>query len=146
RVRPLLQARENVLELHHPRIGEHQGWVIARHQRGRWDHLVIIAREEIEETFSDIVDAAHFRTVRASFACARPFSEPVSCAPDGNVNSRPAYCFQGLFSGGGGVSLRCKTRNPWASLFSGCAKAKMLSPPSSVAAALRSRVPTGANA
>ena len=70
RIRPLLQPREDILELHHPCIGEHQGRIIARHQRRRRHHLVIVAREEIEEAFADIVDAAHFRTVRTSFAYA----------------------------------------------------------------------------
>ena len=70
RIGPLLQAGEDILELHHPCVGEHQGRVIARHKRRRRHHLVTVARKEIEETFADIVDAAHFRTVRASFACA----------------------------------------------------------------------------
>jgi hypothetical protein len=34
RIGPLLDAREDVLELHHARIGEHQRGVVARHQRG----------------------------------------------------------------------------------------------------------------
>src|SRR6476620_10199606 len=112
RVWPLLQACENVLELHHPCIGEHQGWVIAWHQRRRRHHLVIVAREEIEEIFADIVDAAHFRTVRASLPAHDRFPEPVSCVAYKGLNPRPACCFQGLFSDGGDVSLRRKTRNP----------------------------------
>ena len=62
RVRPLFQAGEHVLELHHAGIGEHQSGVVARHQRrGRHD-LMIVAGEEIEEPFADIVDAAHLET------------------------------------------------------------------------------------
>ncbi len=60
RIRPFLQTGEDILELHHAGIGEHQGGIIARHQRrGRHD-LMVVAGEEIEETFADIVDAAHF--------------------------------------------------------------------------------------
>ncbi len=60
RIRPLLQTCEYVLELHHAGIGEHQGGVIARHQRRRRHDLMVVAGEEIEEAFADIVDAAHF--------------------------------------------------------------------------------------
>ena len=35
---PLLQAGEDVLELHHAGIGEHQGRVVARHERRRRHH------------------------------------------------------------------------------------------------------------
>src|SRR5262249_34559732 len=35
-----------------------------------------------------------------------------SCVAYKGLNPRPACCFQGLFSGGGDVSLRHKTRNP----------------------------------
>ncbi len=64
-VRALLQAGEDVLELHHAGIGEHQRRVVARHQRrGRHD-LVVVAGEEIEEAFADIVDAAHRNAVLA---------------------------------------------------------------------------------
>ena len=63
RVRALLQPGEHILELHHAGIGEHQGGVIARHQRrGRHD-LMVVAGEEIEKAFADIVDAAHFETL-----------------------------------------------------------------------------------
>ena len=32
-IRPLLQAGEDILELHHPRIGKHQGGIITRNER-----------------------------------------------------------------------------------------------------------------
>src|SRR5262249_33958058 len=54
-----LQAREDVLELHHPGIGEHQGRIVARHERrGRHD-LMTVGRKVIEKSRSDVVDAAH---------------------------------------------------------------------------------------
>ena len=39
---PLLDAGEDVLELHHAGIGEHQGRVVARHQRRRRHDLVAV--------------------------------------------------------------------------------------------------------
>ena len=59
RVRALFEAGEDVLELHHAGIGEHQGRVVARHQRrGRHD-LVALPREVAEKARPDFVDAAH---------------------------------------------------------------------------------------
>ncbi len=166
----LFEAGEDVLELHHAGIGEHQRGVVARHQRrGRHD-LVVVAREEIQEVFADIVDATHRNAVRA----------PSSYG----AKSPRGLMFRGLFSDGGGVSpgrdssfsplcggwrgpirraamrasgkpaLRHAPRSPGRLASSAdrrlpaCGERyrKTPSPPSSVAAALRSRVPTGANA
>ena len=55
----LLEAREDVLELHHAGVGEHQGRVVARHQRRRRHDLVPGLGEVIQKTRPDIVDAAH---------------------------------------------------------------------------------------
>ena len=33
KIRALLDAGENVLELHHPRVGEHERRIVARHER-----------------------------------------------------------------------------------------------------------------
>ena len=59
RIGALFQAGEDVLELHHAGIGEHQGRVVARHERRRRHDLVPVAREIAEEARPDIVDAAH---------------------------------------------------------------------------------------
>ena len=56
---PFLDAGEDVLELHHARIGEHERRVIARDQRRRWHDLVPVLLEIIEEGRPDFVDAAH---------------------------------------------------------------------------------------
>ena len=48
-VAALLDAGEDVLELHHAGIGEHQGRVVARNQRRRRHDLVAVLREEIQE-------------------------------------------------------------------------------------------------
>ena len=45
----LLDPGEDVLELIHPRIGEHQGRVVARHEARGGHDLVPFAREVIEE-------------------------------------------------------------------------------------------------
>jgi len=58
-VRTLLLAGEDVLELHHARIGEHQRRVVARHERARRHHLMALALEVVEEGGPDFVDAAH---------------------------------------------------------------------------------------
>ena len=49
----LLGAGEHVLELHHAGIGEHQGGIVARHERARGQHLMTVAGEEIEEARAD---------------------------------------------------------------------------------------------
>ena len=94
RVRQLLGAGEDVLELHHAGIGEHQRRVVPRHERGRRHDLVVVALEEIKKAFTDIVDAAH-----ALAAACRPVLARCS-----GLNPRPACGFGLLFSDGGGVS------------------------------------------
>ena len=43
-----LSTREHILELHHARIGEHQGRVIARHQRRGFDDRMPLIGKEIQ--------------------------------------------------------------------------------------------------
>ncbi len=58
-VGPLLDAGEDVLELHHAGIGEQERRVVARHQRrGRHDFVAVLL-EEVEEGRPYFVDAAH---------------------------------------------------------------------------------------
>ncbi len=52
-------AGEDVLELHHAGVGEHQRRIVARHQRAGRDDLVAVPGEEVQEARSDLVDAAH---------------------------------------------------------------------------------------
>ncbi|ESY36729.1 hypothetical protein X747_26690 [Mesorhizobium sp. LNJC384A00] len=59
RIGPLLQAGEDVLELHHAGIGEHQRRVVARHERARRDDLVALLAEIVEECRPDLVHATH---------------------------------------------------------------------------------------
>ena len=57
----LLDAGEDVLELHHAGVGEHQGRVVARHERRRRHDLVAGLGEIVEKARPDVVDAAHVR-------------------------------------------------------------------------------------
>src|SRR3977135_1910581 len=59
RIGTLLDAGEDILELHHAGVGEHQGRVVARHQRRRGQDLVSVLLEIAEEGRPDLVDAAH---------------------------------------------------------------------------------------
>ena len=60
---PLLDAGEDVLELHHAGIGEHQGRVVARHQWRRRHDLVAFLREVVQKCRPDLVDAAHVHPI-----------------------------------------------------------------------------------
>ena len=59
RAATLFDAGEGVLELHHARVGEHQRRIIVRDERRRRDELMIVAREIIEKSRTDLIDAAH---------------------------------------------------------------------------------------
>ena len=64
RIGALFNAGKNILELDHARIGEHEGGVIARHQRRRGDALMAVGLEEIEKGRPDFVNAAHLVCAR----------------------------------------------------------------------------------
>ncbi len=55
----LLGPGEDVLELHHPGIGEHQGRIVARHERTRGHDGVSVGREIVEKAPANVVDALH---------------------------------------------------------------------------------------
>ena len=58
----LLQPGEDVLELHHPGIGEHERRVVARNERARGDDGMSVLAEELEKGRPDLVDATHGNT------------------------------------------------------------------------------------
>ena len=58
-IRALLDAGEDVLELHHPGIGEQQGRVVARHQRARRHDGVPGGGEIFEKRGADVVGGLH---------------------------------------------------------------------------------------
>ena len=79
RIGALFEAGEDVLELHHPGIGEHQGRIVARHERrGRHD-LVPVRREIVEKGRSDFVDAAHVDPLFPRFAPIVALSSGFAC-------------------------------------------------------------------
>ena len=49
----LVVAEEHILELHHPRVGEHQRRIVARYQRTGWHDRVAFGFEELQEFFAD---------------------------------------------------------------------------------------------
>ena len=65
----LLGSGEDVLELVHPRIGEHQCRVVARHEARGGHDAMPLALEILEKMRSDLVDAGHSQNlaVRARF-------------------------------------------------------------------------------
>ena len=56
---PRLGGGEDVLELHHARIGEHQGGIVMGHQGGGVDNFVPRRLKIIQEGLADIVCALH---------------------------------------------------------------------------------------
>ena len=55
-IRALVRAQKHIFELHHPRVGEHEGGVVARHQRAGSHHGVAFGGEEIEKTLPNVGD------------------------------------------------------------------------------------------
>ena len=58
-VRPLLDAGEDVLELHHAGVGEQERRVVVRHQRTARDDLVAVPGKVVQEGFADLVRRRH---------------------------------------------------------------------------------------
>src|SRR5690606_5264747 len=56
---PLLLAGEDILELHHAGIGEHQGGVVARHEWRGFDYAMPVAGEVVEKGLPDIAGGGH---------------------------------------------------------------------------------------
>ena len=79
-VRALFQAGEDVLELHHAGIGEHQCRVVARHERRRRHDLVPLARKEVEKIRPDVVDAAHVPQLSSGTVNSCPGTAQLQCA------------------------------------------------------------------
>ena len=70
RVGAPLQPEEGVLELDHPRVGEEQRRVVARHQRGARHLGVTALGEEVEVLAADLVPAQSLHTLLLSLARA----------------------------------------------------------------------------
>ena len=58
-----LHAGEDVLELHHASIGEHERGIVAWYKRARRHMFMAVLAEEIDECSADIVEAAHIQVL-----------------------------------------------------------------------------------
>jgi hypothetical protein len=63
----LFRAGEDVLELHHARVGEHEGRIVAGYQRARLDNDVIVGHKIVEKRPANVVGGVH-----------HPYSQPAS--------------------------------------------------------------------
>jgi len=54
--------RNNILELHHARIGEEQRGIPARHKRRRWHSRVSMLDEEVNEGLADFRTGQFFHS------------------------------------------------------------------------------------
>ena len=97
---------EDILELHHSRIGEHQGRIIRAAPTTKTAPLgdrccAKKSRKLLRISLTPLISEPCEPLVPTHDR----FSEPGSCVPCRALTPRPACCFQGLFSGGGDVSL-----------------------------------------
>ncbi len=108
----LLLAGEHVLERHHAGIGEHQRRIVARHQRARGHHLVIVLGKEVEESRTDIVGAgvAHAGVAHTCVAntcvvsaCRRRIFRLGACFPGTRVLGARGFHTRGFGGGHGSV-------------------------------------------
>ena len=56
-IRALVRPQENVLELHHARVGEHERGVVARHQRAAGHHGVALGGKKVQKRLADVGNA-----------------------------------------------------------------------------------------
>ena len=101
-VGPGLGTGEDVLELHHAGIGEHQSRVVARHERARLHDLVLVTGEIVEKLRANFVDARHGAALHGypgdigpAFGCPLLSAALAACpaaarsAPLGRAQARP---------------------------------------------------------
>jgi hypothetical protein len=86
----LFQAGEDVLELHHAGIGEHQCRVVARHERRRRHDFVPLARKKVEKARPDVVDAAHVPQLSSGTGDSCPGTAQLQCAGKAYMRSLSA--------------------------------------------------------
>jgi hypothetical protein len=92
----VLEAGEQVLELHHARVGEHQRGVVARHERRARDDAVLVLLEIVEEGRPYRVEARH--DVRLVPRCP---GSPGALLPGGVIARRGRCPRQGAERGQG---------------------------------------------
>src|SRR5262249_44104988 len=123
RIGALLEAGEDVLELHHPGIGEHERGVVDGHERRRRHHLVAVAGEIVEEARPDLVDAAHSRISVNRICAALPLRgirspRPGAAQLAGAFSGASIPCPESVGSGPQPGALGC-IRSPGRSAASG---------------------------
>src|SRR5690349_2758037 len=96
-VRPCLEARENVLEWHHPRIDEHQSRIVLWDERRRLHPRVAVLLEKIEEAAADVVGRGHRGDVNLSLQCGkeRSWHAAITAARPPRWRNGPSPAFQG---------------------------------------------------
>jgi hypothetical protein len=106
-----LDAGEDVLELHHPGVGEEERRVVVRHERGRGHDLVVVPGKKLEERGSDLAGGRHgsppASTRRGPFVSAGRGPCPGD-GSDGRGASRP-IAFEELAAKDAGCCL-CRGR------------------------------------
>ena len=113
----LLDAGEHVLELHHAGVGEHEGRVVARHERTRRNDVMPVPGEELEEVRSNVVDAAHgpkSPESRGQTAVLEQGSRKRQWA--GGQERRNEICFPSRGGGRAGASSSPPSPSAWRSL------------------------------
>ena len=88
-------AEEDVLELVHARVGEHEGGVVLHYHGSRGDHGVLLALEEIEEGFADFV-ASHFQFSIFNFSKLVPLHKEDGVLRDDEVLRAVILDFDGV--------------------------------------------------
>jgi hypothetical protein len=71
RIRPGLEAREDVLERHHAGVDEHQGRVVLRDERRRGHLSVPVRAEIVEERPADVVGGGHSPDLGEVLRCGK---------------------------------------------------------------------------
>src|SRR5579871_377516 len=118
---PLLLAREDVLELHHARIGEEQGRIVARHQGRRRHDLMVMAAEKFQESGADVFEAVHAILIAADFLICKMWgiAPPPSFAGEERKSRRRSHkesAFREPFpADGNGYSSAAAASSPEAS-------------------------------
>ena len=95
-----LAAGEDVLELHHARIGEHERRVVARHQGAGRDDLMPVPGEVVEKGRADLARARHASQSSKPDA-GRPvcIGRPAGCPPAAVRGGRSSVSGSGAIAG-----------------------------------------------
>ncbi len=90
----MFKTGEDILELHHARIGEHERRIVTRNERARWNDLMPVLAEIIEECGPNLVDASHksplgFTALHGHSSAESCINYPVQTPTAANRHRRP---------------------------------------------------------